>query len=143
MESMDKTSETTVKIVVAALVRHADQYLFVRQRKAGGAYPDTLHLPGGQLELGEDPEQAIRREVLEETGLRISNLERFDFDYDFVEYKGRKTQFIFLRFTAEKGEGFAQPGSDVAELFWLKPNEIGKLPHNAPSQRLLRKLNLL
>lgn len=35
------------RIVVSALIKFEDKYLFVKQDKTDGAYPGTLHLPGG------------------------------------------------------------------------------------------------
>ncbi len=40
-------------------------------KKATGPYMGLLDLPGGTIEFGEKPEQALEREMLEETGLNI------------------------------------------------------------------------
>lgn len=140
---MNQSNELKVRVIVSALVRDADRYLFIRQNKEGGAYPGTLHIPGGGLEPGEDPDVAVRREIAEETGLAVRNLVRFDFDFDITEYKGKKIQFIFLRYTCERDNGVPKPGSDASELLWLSKDELTKSRHNQPSLRLLSKLGLL
>ena len=133
----------TVKVAVAALIRDRNRYLFIRQNKSGGAYPGTLHIPGGYSSLTKTQDQAIGRELLEETGLTVVNLAKFDFDHDIIEYKGVLTQFVFLRYTGELGIGVARAGSDAVELLWLPAADIPRYPHNPPSRRLLMKLNLL
>jgi 8-oxo-dGTP pyrophosphatase MutT (NUDIX family) len=52
---------------VAALVRAADGRLLVQRRSDSG----TWELPGGSVDPGEHPAQALVREVFEETGLVV------------------------------------------------------------------------
>jgi len=59
-------------------------------------------IPGGHIELGEKMEDAIKREIKEETGLEIYDIEylctlEFIFDPIFV----KKKHFIFINFTAK------------------------------------------
>lgn len=42
-------------------------------------YPRRSGLPGGHLEVGETPDQAINREIMEELGIEVDNLKRTDF----------------------------------------------------------------
>jgi 8-oxo-dGTP diphosphatase len=134
---------TKSRLIVSCLVRDGDRYLFITQNKPGGAYPDTLHIPGGGLEDGESPAEGAAREVREEVGLEITNVEAFDFDWDIVDYKGEPTQLVFLRFTADRLSGEAIAGSDAKEAIWVDRSELADHPHNPPSQRLLRKLGLI
>lgn len=60
-----------------------------------------LQLPGGGIDPGEGPIQALHREVREETGWRIGGLRRFSAFRRFVYmpdygYWGHKVQLIFL-----------------------------------------------
>ena len=57
---------------MAVIVTNAQQVLFGRRRLAVGGF--EWQLPGGWIEIGESPQQAAQREVLEETGLSLSNL---------------------------------------------------------------------
>lgn len=60
-------------IVVAYIVSSDGKLLLGRKDPAkGGVYPDCWHNPGGGVEAGETDEQALEREVREETGLDIS-----------------------------------------------------------------------
>lgn len=131
------------RVIVSALINRGDSYLFLKQNKPGGAYPDCLHIPGGGLEEGENPEEAVRREVREEVGLDLQDVRVFDFDWDVVDYKGERVQFVFLRFTAESVDGDAVAGSDAREVLWVPRELLGTQKHNEPSLRLLRRLGLL
>jgi ADP-ribose pyrophosphatase YjhB (NUDIX family) len=55
-------------LTVAAVVNHDGRYLLVEEKAMGRV---VLSQPGGHIENGETPEQAVIREVLEETGCRI------------------------------------------------------------------------
>ena len=55
-------------LTVAAVVRHADKYLMVEETATGRR---VFSQPGGHIETGEGPEQAVVREVFEETGCRV------------------------------------------------------------------------
>ena len=52
---------------VAAVISDADGRLLLQEKASGEGWS----LPAGAIELGETPEQAIEREVFEETGLRV------------------------------------------------------------------------
>jgi len=56
-------------LTVAAVVQHDDRYLIVEERAMGLV---VLNQPGGHIESGETPEDAVIREVLEETGCTVS-----------------------------------------------------------------------
>lgn len=131
------------RFIVSALIKNDDQYLFIRQNKPTGAYPHTLHIPGGGINDGEDPAEAVRREIEEEVGLEVENLEPFDFDWDITNYRSEPTLLVFLRFTGDSRGTDAQAGSDAAEVLWIPRDELGKHSHNEPSKRLLRRLGLI
>ena len=62
--------DVEVVIVVRAMVVFDGRVLVV-QRTDEESHASTWELPGGQMEAGEKPEKAIKREVLEETGLAV------------------------------------------------------------------------
>ena len=55
-------------LTVAAVVERENKYLFVEETSMGRR---VITQPGGHIEAGESPEQAVVREVFEETGCRV------------------------------------------------------------------------
>jgi len=60
-------------------------------------------LPGGHLEQWESFEDCCRREVYEETGLKIRNIKRLYFTNDLFPDEG--LHYVTLYFTADSPEG--------------------------------------
>ena len=71
--------------VVAAII-HKDGKIFATQR-GYGAYKDYWEFPGGKIEPGEAPEEALIREIKEELNTTIS-IDRFlmTVEYDYPEF---------------------------------------------------------
>lgn len=58
--------------VVTAILRRGQRVLLCHRRPARRWYPDAWDLPGGHVEDGELPRQALMREMREELGIRIT-----------------------------------------------------------------------
>jgi 8-oxo-dGTP diphosphatase len=63
-----------LEIAVAMLERQGQWLLQLRDDIAGIVHPGTWGLFGGHLDPGETPEQAVRRELLEEIGWQAGSL---------------------------------------------------------------------
>ena len=69
--------------VVAAIIRDDEGRIFATQR-GYGEWKDWWEFPGGKMEAGETPEEALRREIWEELETRISVgrlVEIVEYDY--------------------------------------------------------------
>ena len=94
-------------------------------RRAKEPARGTLDLPGGFVDLYETAEEAVVREVKEETGAIINDI-RYLFSipniYLYSEFNVH-TVDLFFRCYVEDSVNFT-PDDDVAELFFLGRNEI-------------------
>lgn len=61
-----------------AIIIKNDQILLIK--KYGGPYDKKLDLPGGTIEFNERPADALKRELLEEVGINITEYKLFDCD---------------------------------------------------------------
>lgn len=65
-------------------------------KKKTGPYDGLLDLPGGSFEFGETPEDTLKREMLEETGLEVTQFKLFDASSVVVEWKYDKDTNILV-----------------------------------------------
>lgn len=100
--------------VVAALVFLNDKLVIVSSK-----HKDLWGLPGGYVSTGESLEEAIIREVLEETNLRV-RITGFLVSYPMVK---SERNLVFIVFVAEVYDGDPKAGDDVDELLVLAPED--------------------
>lgn len=62
----------TQRLAARALLRRGGEVLLARIAGTGYGTAGTWTLPGGGVDHGEHPEDSLRREVLEETGLDVN-----------------------------------------------------------------------
>src|ERR1700747_2021112 len=113
--------------VSAAIFRDDGRVLIVRRARppAHGLYT----LPGGGVELGETLEQAVIREVREETALDIVPIELAGYRQAIArDAAGRiERHFVILPFAARWIEGEISLSEELAEAHWRKPVELAAL----------------
>src|SRR5690348_11607858 len=122
-----RTYPTRPYLAVSAAIFHDDRVLIVRRGRppAHGLYT----LPGGVVELGETLEEAVIREVREETGLAIAPLQLVGFREAIArDSAGRiERHFVILPFAARWIEGEISLSEELAEAHWRKPVELADL----------------
>jgi 8-oxo-dGTP diphosphatase len=79
-------------------------------------------VPGGFVEADEDPRDAARRELLEETGLRVEIGDLVGVYTDRYGAQGLSTLNLF--YTARVLGGEQRPADDVSEIAWFAPEQI-------------------
>ncbi len=116
---------------VRAIIIKDNKLLVMHRNKFGEEY-DTL--PGGKIEIGETPEEALHREVAEETTIRLANPRLV-----MIERAGQPwgDQYIFLCNYVD-GEPGLHPESDEDKInklgqnlykpAWLELNKLSQRP---------------
>lgn len=92
----------------------------------GGSFPGLWELPGGKVEAGETPEEALEREWREELGVRVGDLEPDGFDIHSTPE--RHVTLLFFRIGALAGEPAALVPSDVRWCAAAEARLLATLP---------------
>jgi len=82
--------------VVAAVIMQNDKVFCFRKGEAKFDYlSNKFEFPGGKIEPGENPELALKREIKEELGVKISVVKKLNqFDFEYPDFKLNMTSFI-------------------------------------------------
>ena len=104
--------------VSAAIIRDSQNRIFATQR-GGGDWKDWWESPGGKIEPGETPEEALRREIWEELETRIT-VERF---LQTVEWDYPKFHLIMYCYLCPVESGSLTLLEHEAAR-WLAPDEL-------------------
>lgn len=92
--------------VKSFIVNDRDELLLVKRENGDTHCPGIWEIPGGRIELGEDPFEGLKRETKEETGLDVEVLNPLEIQH-FTREDGQKiTMIIFL----------CRPASDSVNL---------------------------
>ena len=59
------------RLSVGGACVHKERIVLLRRRDDAETYPSIWELPSGRVEPGENPEEALKREVYEEAGLKV------------------------------------------------------------------------
>ncbi|MET8453516.1 NUDIX domain-containing protein [Streptomyces sp. NPDC005209] len=115
---------------VAGVVVREDGRVLTIRRAANG----TWEPPGGVLELDEAPEDGVRREVCEETGVKVEVG-----DLTGV-YKNMTLGVVALVFRCRAEGGHEQLSDESTAVEWLSPEEVAERMGEVYSIRILDAL---
>lgn len=134
-----KPQETSLVVVAAALVDR-DGRLLVQQRPEGLSMAGLWEFPGGKLEPGETPEQALIRELGEELAIDVDQacLAPACFASDMIGDR----HLLLLLYVCRKWRG-TPVAQHASALRWVRPVELHGLdmpPADKPLIGLLEAL---
>jgi 8-oxo-dGTP diphosphatase len=116
--------------VAAAVIEAGDGRVLMASRPAGKAYAGWWEFPGGKVEPGETPRQALERELQEELGIRVTEAWPW-LNRSFV-YPHAHVMLRFFRVTGWQGEPRALEGQTLAWTPVQAPEVHPILPANGP-----------
>jgi nucleoside triphosphatase len=113
------------------------QIVLAKSRK----WKDLFTIPGGHVELGETLEEALKREIKEETGLEIKPirfllLQEAIYSHEFYKRK----HFIFLDYLCEAQTTDVEVDEDeIQDFVWVDPRKASEMDVDSFTKRTIQR----
>lgn len=132
---LDQEKEMRRFTVVAAVIRDHRGRILVTRRPSGTHMAGLWEFPGGKIEDGESPEEALGRELTEELGIE-ADVGR---PLTFAVHREEDLEILLLFYEAAIGSG--EPVSlEGQEIRWVSPEELDLLPMPPADQGVIALL---
>ena len=129
-EGAPLTEPRARKLVVAGLIIGDDQRILITQRRADQALPLLWEFPGGKIEPGEAPVDALVRELREELDVTVAVGRIWD-----VLFHAYPAFDLVMLVYACRIVGGSPRAVEVADLAWVAAQDLGRwdiLPADRP-----------
>ena len=121
---MPTTDHKPTLLVAACALIDADGRVLMAQRPAGKDHAGRWEFPGGKVEAGETPEQAVRRELFEE--LNVEPCESCLRPFSFASFAYPKFPLVMPLFLCRQWDGFLR-AKEGQTTKWVWPDKIMEL----------------
>lgn len=135
---MHPTASATVLVAAAILVERGR--VLLTQRKRGTHLEGAWELPGGKVEPGEDPKDALARELREEIGVEAAVGDIVE--VTFHRYPQKSVLLLF--YAVERLPGSPEPQAiDVADVRWAALEDLRDEEFPPADVAVLRKVRAM
>ena len=116
-------------VAITALIKNEakDKFLIVKRHKNEIAYPGKWAFPGGKVEKGQTVLETLKREVLEEVGLKIEDYKKYLEDYTFIRPDNHNVVGFCFEVIAKSED--VKLSEDFEGFKWVKPEEFNNFDH--------------
>lgn len=130
-----KAAITQLEVVCGVLLHEGK--IFIQRRRDKDVWGGLWEFPGGCVEPGETPEQAVTREWMEEVGFKVSVVRPLAaIRHGYTTY--RITLRCFLVRLEDEPRGWPEPRepTEATAFRWIAPEDIDRFPLPAPHRKL-------
>ncbi len=135
------------RIVIVAVARNArGEYLICKMPDDRGDFPGQWGLPGGEMADGERMDEALRRVMLEDAGLEVTDIVPLFFTDDLREKAGgdgqRRSYVIQLFFECWVPNERVKLSPRLEDHAWASAEDLPSHDLNAPTLETFRQLGV-
>jgi 8-oxo-dGTP diphosphatase len=124
-------------LVVAVALVDPDGRVLIAQRPEGKSMAGLWEFPGGKIEAGEPPEDALIRELAEELDIAVK--EACLAPFTFASHRYGDFHLLMPLFVCRRWEGEPKPRHHAA-LKWVRPKDLTQYPMPAADLPLIPML---
>lgn len=120
--------EQKVFVAAKAVVVYDGKAIIIRESKlySVGTNIGTYDIPGGRLKPGEHLADGLKREIFEETGLKIKKGPAFCIDERRIEVHNEKWQIFRVFFACQAESNNVKINTDHDDYLWIDPREYAQ-----------------
>ncbi len=122
---MTPAGNVKLVLVAAAALVDRDNRVLLAQRPAGKSMAGLWEFPGGKVEVGEQPEAALRRELFEE--LDIDVCERCLAPFTFASHAYESFHLLMPLYLCRQWDGEVR-AREGQQLAWVRPTRLADYP---------------
>ena len=112
------------RIAVRAIVRKDEKTLLLKRANGRPSILGKYELPGGKIEYGEQPEDALSRYLEADTGLTMQAAQLFDV-LTYIDHDDRDIQYILILYLVSfRGAGSVSLSANYNRYTWKKMSNI-------------------
>lgn len=124
--------------IAVGIIRNENNEIFITRRAADAHMVNKLEFPGGKVEMGETPEQAVVRELQEEVGITPQHFSLFEkLEYEFPD---RHITLWFWLVESWEGEPWGKEGQPGEWMSLVGLNADDFPPANEPVIAKLKRV---
>lgn len=142
MEKGENKEKDQLIVGVSALITNSANEILIIARSLTDSMPGVWETPGGGLDMGEDPHDAVIREVKEEVGLDVEIKNVLDVIPDANEKNNIKRFLLQIFYAADlvNSNQTVTLSPEHSDYRWVKPEELKDVNTSPLLKNLLKKL---
>jgi 8-oxo-dGTP diphosphatase len=129
-----------VVLVAACALIDADGRVLIAERPAGKSMAGLWEFPGGKVDPGERPEDALIRELNEELGITVN--ESCLAPLTFASHTYTDFHLLMPLYVCRRWQGVVSP-HEGQKLAWVRPNRLREYPMPPADVPLISHLTTL
>ncbi|PIN78605.1 hypothetical protein COV16_05765 [Candidatus Woesearchaeota archaeon CG10_big_fil_rev_8_21_14_0_10_34_8] len=116
---------TTQQIGVKAIIQQDNKILLMKRSSKYEHLEDAWDVPGGRINFGEEPLEGLKREIQEETGLELNQVNKI-LDTSTV-FKDNTKHIVRITYFCSVKQGTAKISNEHTNLTWIPITQLNQL----------------